>query len=417
MEKTSILPIPKTSAPKLHADFRPISITAVLTRVMERTVVQRFMYPAFLSPPPTLTLSDQFAFRPTGSTTAALISFLNIITNMLLTNPYVIVIALDFSKAFDTVRHTTLLDKLAQLDMPDNAYNWLVSFFSGHSHCTVYQGQSSKLRDITASIIQGSGIGPAAYVAYAADLKTVIPSNRLIKFADDTYLLIPANNAESRPIELKNVETWACINNLTLNNGKSKEMIFLDRKRRRRAAVADPPEMPAIERVTSLKVLGVTWTTGLSATEHVCSIINACAQTLYALKILRAHGLPDVALQAVYKSVILAKLLYASSAWWGFTSASDRQRIEGFMRRGQRSGFCPPDTASFEVMCSTADDKLFNKIKTNEEHTLYEQLPPTTIASQNYSLRARTHNRQIPKHCGIELTCNFITRVLYKDIY
>ena len=103
----------------------------------------------------------------------------------------------------------------------------------------------------------------------AANLRTEIPSNRLIKFADDTYLLIPAINAESRPIELKNVETWARVNNLTLNNGKTKEIVFVDRKRPRRADIAEPPVMPAIERVTSLKVLGVTWTTGLSATEHV----------------------------------------------------------------------------------------------------------------------------------------------------
>ena len=81
-----------------------------------------------------------------GSPTAAIISFLNIITNMLLTDPYVIVIALDFSKAFDTVRHFTLLEKMAQLDMPGEAYNWLVAFFSGHSHCTVYQGQMSNLK-------------------------------------------------------------------------------------------------------------------------------------------------------------------------------------------------------------------------------------------------------------------------------
>ena len=49
---------------------------------------------------------------------------------MLLSNPYVAVISLDFSKAFDTVRHSTLLEKLAQLNMPANAYNWLVDFFS-----------------------------------------------------------------------------------------------------------------------------------------------------------------------------------------------------------------------------------------------------------------------------------------------
>jgi len=66
-----------------------------------------------------LTLSDQFAFCPTGSPTAALINMLSIISNMLLINPYVIVIALDFSKAFDMVRHSTL----EKLDMPDKAYN------------------------------------------------------------------------------------------------------------------------------------------------------------------------------------------------------------------------------------------------------------------------------------------------------
>ena len=61
--------------------------------------------------------------------------------------------------------------------MSDNAYNWLVAFFSEHSHCTVYQGQTSILKIITASIIQGSGIGPAADVVNAADLRTVIATS------------------------------------------------------------------------------------------------------------------------------------------------------------------------------------------------------------------------------------------------
>jgi len=52
-KQASILPIPKTFSPALHADFRPISINPVLTCVMERTVVKRFLYPAFMSPPPT----------------------------------------------------------------------------------------------------------------------------------------------------------------------------------------------------------------------------------------------------------------------------------------------------------------------------------------------------------------------------
>ena len=134
-KQASIRPVPKMSGPKAHADFRPISITPVLTRIMEKTVVCSFLYPAFLTPPAPLSLQDQYAFQPTGSTMAALISILHSITTLLNTNPYVIVIAIDFSKAFDTVRQFSLLQKLAQFDILDRVFNWILDFFKGHSHC------------------------------------------------------------------------------------------------------------------------------------------------------------------------------------------------------------------------------------------------------------------------------------------
>ena len=62
----SIKPIPKVANPKQLADYRPISITPVLTRVMERLVVTQYLYPCFLAPPPSLSFTDQYAFRPTG---------------------------------------------------------------------------------------------------------------------------------------------------------------------------------------------------------------------------------------------------------------------------------------------------------------------------------------------------------------
>jgi len=68
---------------------------------------------------------------------------LHTVTNLLTTNPHVTVLAIDLSKAFDTVRHYKLMEKYAMLDIPDNIYNWLVAYFSGHSHCTTYRGQMS----------------------------------------------------------------------------------------------------------------------------------------------------------------------------------------------------------------------------------------------------------------------------------
>ena len=73
-------------------------------------IVNQFIYRAILTPLATLSFKDQYAFRPTGSPTSAIISLLHTVTIMLTNNPYVIVLSLDFSKASDTVRHATLME-------------------------------------------------------------------------------------------------------------------------------------------------------------------------------------------------------------------------------------------------------------------------------------------------------------------
>ena len=73
-----------------------------------------------------------------SSTDAALITLLHTVFNMLATQPYVRVFRLDFSKAIDTVRHATLMKKMACLALPDAIYNWINDFFKGHPHCTKF---------------------------------------------------------------------------------------------------------------------------------------------------------------------------------------------------------------------------------------------------------------------------------------
>jgi len=172
-----------------------------------------------------------------------------------------------------------------------------------------------------------------------------------------------------------------------------------------------------IVRATSLKVLCVTATNGLSASDHVRDVISSCAQTLYALRVLRAHGMCDAALQVVYRSVVVAKLLYASSAWSGFIHATDRQRVDAFLCRSKRSGYCPPDLPTFEELLKASDQQLFDKIILNQLHLLYTLVPPPSVASQNYNIRDRVHNRQIPHHTGHLTDSNFIVRMLFMDTY
>jgi len=124
-------------------------------------------------------LSTSLHLDPPGPPLLLLLLHHQTVTNLLSEYPYVIVISLDFSKAFDTVRHTTVLQKLAQLDIPDAVYNWLVDYFASHSHCTKYGGSTSSLCQISASIVQGSAIDPVSYVVSASDLRAVTPGNEL----------------------------------------------------------------------------------------------------------------------------------------------------------------------------------------------------------------------------------------------
>ena len=79
---------------------------------------------------------------------------------MLLTKDFVVIISLDFTKAFDTVRHQTLLQKMCSLDLLDHIYNLVVNYFNNRNHITGYQGALSRLVVINARVIQGSVMGP-----------------------------------------------------------------------------------------------------------------------------------------------------------------------------------------------------------------------------------------------------------------
>jgi len=269
------------------------------------------------------------------------------------------------------------------------------------------------LQQILASIIQGSVIGPASYVVTASDLHPVTPGNIMVKYADDTYLVIPAANFQSCPAEISSIESWAKLNNLALNRTKSAEIIFVP-PRSRRAAQIPPPAVPGFKRVEEIKALGVTISRKLSVKQHIDNLLGACAQTLFALRTLRHHGLPVGAIHTIFQATVVAKLSYTSPAWWGFTSAADRARLETFLRRSVRFGYRAESFPTLAAICSQADNRLFNNIKNNPSHLLHPLLPATR--QHNYELRDCIHDFQLPARTSSLCDNNFIIRILYKDM-
>ena len=164
------------------------------------------------------------------------------------------IVALDFSKAFGTVRPCSVMEKFSKTSIPDNIFNWLVSYLSGRDHCTKYNGVISSAASINASVVQGSALGPLAFLICSSDLRAKTPGNKILKYADVSYLLVPVCNSKSIPDELNHIGAWADKNNLKLNNSKSQELVVsrkgIDHK-------TWPPPTSGIQRVQSLEVLGV----------------------------------------------------------------------------------------------------------------------------------------------------------------
>jgi len=114
--------------------------------------------------------------------------------------------------------------------------------------------------------------------------------------------------------------------------------------------------------------------------------------------------------QTVYRAVIIAKLLYASCAWWGFTTAGDRQRLESFLRRARRSGFYRDDQPTFAHLAEDADDTLFHIVRYSSHHLLNTVLPEHS--NHPYHLRSRTHSFKLSSQYDER---NFIDRMLFKN--
>ena len=193
-------------------------------------------------------------------------------------------------------------------------------------------------------------------------------------------------------------------NNLILNKKKTKEIVFHNRGRKPMI----PPPTDGIERVTKLVKLGVTIQDSLSMKEHINAVLSSCTNMLYAMNILKMHGLPPSGLQQVFNAKVLSKLTYASPAWCGLMGRDDVGRIDSFLRRAKKFGYYSQDGKMFDELCLKADDELFKKVRTNTNHVLHRFLPEQKQV--HYDLRKRKHSYVLPDRDDR----NFINRILFK---
>ena len=134
---------------------------------------------------------SQYGFRKGHSTELAAIELIDRLSNYLDAGKVPISVFLDLSKAFDTLNHTILIEKLRYYGLNDTSLNWFYSYLQGRLQFTEYNGVCSDVVNLSTGVPQGSILGPLLFIIYMNDIHAATSNFRAILYADDTNLVSP----------------------------------------------------------------------------------------------------------------------------------------------------------------------------------------------------------------------------------
>ena len=331
-----VTPIHKSGSTSDAANYRPISTLPVFSKILERAV-HTMVYAYFQEN--NLLSNHQSGYRPLHSTSTCLIDVTNRILQNIDRGRLTGMIFLDLTKAFDTIDHDVMLNKLLDLGFSDTALVWFRAYLSNRTQSVCVNGVLSDPQSIEFGVPQGSLLGPLLFITYINDLPSVVMNCEIQLYADDTLLFYSGDSISDIEFhlsqDLNNMINWLENNFLFLNYAKTKVMLVGTHQRLARVTnFSITARNKSLDRVYQFKYLGVILDPCLSWNDHIDYIASKISSRLGMLRKARKI-IPRASCITLYDSMVLPLFDYCSAVWSG-CGITNREYLNRLQRRAVR---------------------------------------------------------------------------------
>jgi hypothetical protein len=337
-KEANITPIFKSGSKSEPSNYRPVSLTSVVGKVMERMIRDVMMAHLIEN---NLIYKGQHGFVPGKSCTTNLLETVDIITDAINKGYWVILVLLDFAKAFDSVPHDELIEKAKAYGFDEKLLRWLANFLRNRRQRVVMGEAVTEWLDVLSGVPQGSVLGPLLFIIYINDMSDSVV-NLLKLFADDSKLVSVIKCEEDLvrlQQDLDKISEWAIKWKMSFNHKKCKFMRLgnteMARQDLRLVMKVDINEAHVLDESSEERDLGVYLQNNLKWDENVA---RACTKANNSLGVLRKtfKTWTNVrTFRTLYTAFVRPHLEYAPQVWNSLTS-KDVKKIEKVQKRATK---------------------------------------------------------------------------------
>lgn len=315
MKLAKVVPIFKSGNKSTPGDYRPVSVLPMPSKILERVLYNRLeshlIKINFLS-------NKQYGFRPKSNTLSATVDLVTEIKLNIDNKKIALGVFIDLKKAFDTVSHSILLQKLNSIGIVGNAHKIFESYLNNRQQLVKFGSVESASQPVDFGVPQGSILGPLLFLIYVNNINTIGLHGKIALYADDTCLFYFGHSIQQlitqAQEDLDKLNMWFQYNLLTINASKTCYIIFSAKNKKIQEHDDLKINGEIIHKSNEEKYLGLILDSKLTWKTHIDKIRKKLISLMGAMRGI-VGCLPKQVRYTIYNSLVKPHLEYLIEIW------------------------------------------------------------------------------------------------------